>query len=108
MLVVFLFLRRKAATIAAERYAKTTGKLAVVTVTSGPSGTNTMTGMIGQWLDSVPVLYLSGQVKQETTIESCRALGLRQLGDQEINIIDLVRPVTKYAKVKGVVAGMKR
>ena len=56
-----------------------------------------MTGVIGQWLDSVPVLYLSGQVKFETTIESCREIGLRQLGDQEINIVDIVRPVTKYA-----------
>jgi len=89
----------QAAAIAAEGYARTTGKMAVVTVTSGPGGTNTMTGLIGQWLDSVPVLYLSGQVKQETTIECCRDLGLRQLGDQEINITDIVRPVTKYAAI---------
>ena len=73
--------------------------MAVVVVTSGPGGTNTLTGVIGQWLDSVPVLYLSGQVKQETTIESCRELGLRQLGDQEINIVDMVRPVTKFAAI---------
>jgi acetolactate synthase-1/2/3 large subunit len=89
----------QAAAIAAEGYARTTGRIAVVTVTSGPAGTNTLTGVIGQWLDSIPVLYLSGQVKQETTIECCRELGLRQLGDQEINIIDIVRPVTKYAAI---------
>jgi acetolactate synthase I/II/III large subunit len=89
----------QAAAIAAEGYARTLGKMAVVTVTSGPGGTNTLTGVLGQWLDSVPVLYLSGQVKQETTIESCRQLGLRQLGDQEINITDIVRPVTKYAAI---------
>lgn len=89
----------QAAAIAAEGYARTSGSLTVVVVTSGPGGTNAMTGVIGQWLDSVPVLYLSGQVKQETTIECCRELGLRQLGDQEINITDIVRPVTKYAAI---------
>lgn len=87
----------QAAAIAAEGYARTSGQMAMVVVTSGPGGTNTITGVIGQWLDSIPVLYLSGQVKYETTVESCRHLGLRQLGDQEINIIDIVRPVTKYA-----------
>lgn len=54
---------------------------------------------MGQWLDSTPVLYLSGQVKYSTTIASCPEVGLRQLGDQEINIIDVVRPLTKYAKM---------
>jgi len=89
----------QASSIAAEGYARTTGKLAVVSVTSGPGGTNAITGVIGQWLDSVPVLYLSGQVKYETTIASFPNLGLRQLGDQEINIVDLIRPVTKYARM---------
>jgi len=87
------------AAIAAEGYARTSGNLAVVNVTSGPGGTNTLTGVIGQWLDSVPVLYLSGQVKYETTIASVPGSRLRQIGDQEINIIDIVRPVTKYAKM---------
>jgi acetolactate synthase-1/2/3 large subunit len=87
----------QASAIGAEGYARTSGKLAVVIVTSGPGGTNTLTGVIGQWLDSVPVLYLSGQVKRETTIERCRDIGLRQLGDQEINIVDIVSPVTKFA-----------
>ncbi len=87
----------QASAIGAEGYARVSGKLAVVVVTSGPGGTNTLTGVIGQWLDSVPVLYLSGQVKKETTIESCREIGLRQLGDQEINITDIVRPVTKFS-----------
>jgi acetolactate synthase-1/2/3 large subunit len=87
----------QASAIGAEGYARASGKLAVVIVTSGPGGTNTLTGVIGQWLDSVPVLYLSGQVKRETTIECCRDIGLRQLGDQEINIVDIVSPVTKFA-----------
>ena len=87
------------AAIAAEGYSRTTGELAVVNVTSGPGGTNTLTGVIGQWLDSVPVLYLSGQVKYETTIASVSGHRLRQLGDQEINIVDIVKSVTKYAKL---------
>lgn len=89
----------QASAIGAEGYARVAGSLSVAVVTSGPGGTNTLTGVIGQWLDSVPVLYLSGQVKQETTIESCREVGLRQLGDQEINIVDMVRPVTKFVAI---------
>ncbi|MBN1532970.1 MAG: thiamine pyrophosphate-binding protein [Spirochaetes bacterium] len=89
----------QACAIGAEGYARTSGRLGIVCVTTGPGGTNSLTGVIGQWLDSVPVLYLSGQVKFETTIESCRGLGLRQVGDQEINIVDIVRPVTKYAAI---------
>lgn len=89
----------QASAIGAEGYARVSGSLSVAVVTSGPGGTNTLTGVIGQWLDSVPVLYISGQVKQETTIEACRELGLRQLGDQEINISDIVRPVTKFAAI---------
>lgn len=87
----------QASAIAAEGYARASGKLAVVIVTSGPGGTNTITGVTGQWLDSVPVLYISGQVKRETTIASCPDIPLRQLGDQEINIVDIVRPITKFA-----------
>ncbi len=89
----------QASAIAGEGYARVKGKLAVVSVTSGPGGTNALTGVIGQWLDSIPVLYLSGQVKYETTIASVPESHLRQLGNQEINIIDIVKPVTKYAKM---------
>lgn len=89
----------QASAIAAEGYYRAKGKLAVVSVTSGPGGTNALTGVIGQWLDSVPALYLSGQVRYETTISSDPGCCLRQLGDQEINIIDIVKPVTKYAKM---------
>lgn len=89
----------QAAAMAAEGYTRASGKIGVVVVTSGPGSTNTLTGVIGQWLDSVSCLYLSGQIKIETSIVSCPDLGLRQLGDQEINIVDIVRPVTKYAVV---------
>lgn len=87
----------QACAIAAEGYVRAGEKLGVVSVTTGPGGTNAMTGLIGAWLDSIPILFLSGQVKFETTVQSCPELGLRQLGDQEINIIDMVTPVTKYA-----------
>ena len=85
----------QAATIAAEAYARLTNNMGVALVTSGPGGTNTITGVIGAWLDSIPILVISGQVKTETTIISNPKL--RQLGDQEINIVDIVRPITKYA-----------
>ena len=60
-------------------------------------GTNAITGVYSAWVDSIPTLTISGQVKFETTIASQPELQLRQLGDQEVNIIDLVTPVTKYA-----------
>jgi acetolactate synthase-1/2/3 large subunit len=86
----------QACAMAAEGYARITGKMAVVCITSGPAGTNALTGVLGQWMDSIPVLYLSGQVRFVTTIASTN-LPLRQLGDQEANIVDIVRPITKYA-----------
>lgn len=83
--------------VAAEGYARITGKLGVCCLTTGPGGTNAITGTIGHFLDSVPTLTISGQVKFESSIHFCPDIPLRQLGDQEINIIELVRPVTKYA-----------
>ena len=87
----------QACSIAAESYARITGRIAAVCVTSGPGGTNAITGVIGGWLDSIPMLVLSGQVKRETTTWACHDLNLRQLGDQEFNIIDSVTNMTKYA-----------
>jgi len=84
--------------MAAEGYARTKGELAVVNVTTGPGGLNTLNGVLGQWTDSVPVLYISGQVRYDTTLESVRGrLNLRQLGDQEWDIISVVKPLTKFA-----------
>lgn len=87
----------QASAIAAEGYTRMTGKLAAVCVTSGPGGTNAITGVMGGWLDSIPMFVLSGQVKRETTIAACPELNLRQLGDQEFNVIDSVKNMTKYA-----------
>ncbi|MBR1754309.1 thiamine pyrophosphate-binding protein, partial [bacterium] len=88
----------QACSIAAEGYARVNQNLAVVNVTTGPGGLNCLNGLFGQWTDSVPVLYISGQVKTSTTMQSCPAISLRQLGDQEVDIISVVKPLTKYAK----------
>jgi acetolactate synthase-1/2/3 large subunit len=87
----------QACAIAAEGYSRAGGPLPVVNVTTGPGGLNTLTGLMGQWTDSAPCIYISGQVKFETTLESVPHLGLRQLGDQEVDIISVVKPLTKYA-----------
>lgn len=86
----------QALAMAAEAYARLTNRPAVVNVTSGPGGTNAITGVYGAYVDSIPMLVLSGQVKRETTVRST-GLPLRQLGDQELDIEELVRPITKYA-----------
>ena len=86
----------QACAIAAEGYARLTGRVAAVCVTSGPGGTNAITGVLGGWQDSIPMFVISGQVKRETTTWST-TVPLRQLGDQEFQITDCVRGMTKYA-----------
>ena len=89
----------QACAFAAEGAARINQKLSVVSVTTGPGGLNCLNGLFGQWTDSVPVLYISGQVKYSTTMASCSQIPLRQLGDQEVDIISIVSPLTKYAKM---------
>ncbi|MGE5786306.1 MAG: thiamine pyrophosphate-binding protein [Myxococcales bacterium] len=88
----------QACAIAAEGLFRATGQVGVVNVTTGPGGLNTLTGLMGQWTDSIPTIYVSGQVKHSTTVDCCRDIPLRQLGDQEVDIIPIVAPLTKYAK----------
>lgn len=83
-----------ATTTAAEAYQRVKGGIGVALVTSGPGGTNAITGTAGAWLDSVPQLVISGQSFSNQTIQNT---GTRQIGVQEINIIDMVKPITKYA-----------
>ena len=85
--------------LAAEGYARTGQRLAVVCVTTGPGGLNCLNGVFGSWTDSAPVLFISGQVKTSTTLATCPDISLRQLGDQEVNITRVVAPLTKYAKM---------
>lgn len=87
----------QASAIAAEGYYRTCGHLCVTNVTTGPGGTNAVTGVLGQWLDSIPGLYISGQIKQSTMKGTYPNLPLRQLGDQEADIVSIVKPITKYA-----------
>ena len=89
----------QAAAMAAENYAKATNHLGVAMVTTGPGGTNAITGLAGAWLDSTPVLFLSGQVKRPDRMfaPDGTPLGMRQLGVQEIDIVSIVKPLTKYA-----------
>ncbi len=85
----------QACAIAAEAYYRLTNQIAVVNVTSGPGGTNAITGVYGAYVDSIGMIVLSGQVKFETTVRST-GLPLRQYGDQELDIETLVKPITKY------------
>jgi acetolactate synthase I/II/III large subunit len=87
----------QASAMAAESYARITGRPGVVSVTTGPGGINALNGVFGAWTDSVPMLVLSGQVKRETCMRSRGIKGLRQLGDQEVDIIPMVQGITKYA-----------
>ncbi|MGA9134837.1 MAG: thiamine pyrophosphate-binding protein, partial [Candidatus Sulfotelmatobacter sp.] len=89
----------QACAIAAENYAKVTNNLGVAMVTTGPGGTNAITGVVGAWLDSTPTLFISGQVKRADRMyrPDGTPLGVRQRGPQEVDIVSLVRPITKYA-----------
>ena len=84
--------------IAAESYFRLTNRLAAVNVTTGPGGTNAVTGVFGAYVDSLGMIVVSGQVKRETTVRST-GLGLRQMGDQEVDIVKMVEGITKYAVV---------
>lgn len=88
----------QASAICAEGYSKATNHLGVCMVTTGPGGTNAVTGVAGAWLDSTPTLFISGQVKRsDRMFDKGRPLGMRQLGVQEVDIVSIVKPITKYA-----------
>ena len=89
----------QASAMCAEAYAKVTNHLGVCLVTTGPGGTNAVTGVAGAWLDSTPTLFISGQVKRPDRMfdSAGKPLGMRQLGVQEVDIVSIVKPITKYA-----------
>ena len=84
----------QAAAMAAESYAKVVDDIGVCLVTAGPGGTNAITGVAGAWLDSTPMLVLSGQAKRADLKGTS---GVRQMGVQEVDIVSMVAPITKYA-----------
>lgn len=87
-------LHEQACAIAAEAYARVTNELGVVMVTTGPGGTNALTGVAAAYIESTPMLVLSGQVKM---LDQIRDQGVRQQGMQEVDIVSLAKPITKYA-----------
>ena len=90
----------QACAIAAEAYARLDNKIAAVCVTTGPGGTNALTGVVGGWLDSIPMFIISGQVRYDTTARFAlkeKGAFLRAMGDQEYDIVKSVEPMTKYA-----------
>ena len=87
-------LHEQPCSIAAEAYARISGNFGVCVVTSGPGATNTITGLAGAWLDSTPVIFISGQAKRADLVRNQK---IRQFGIQEVNVVELVKSVTKYA-----------
>ena len=87
-------LHEQGASVAAESYAQYTNKLGVALVTTGPGSTNAVTGIASAWLDSIPVLLLTGQVQNRDRVGN---KGIRQLGFQEIDTISIYSSITKYA-----------
>lgn len=91
----------QACAIAAEAYARLDNKIAAVCVTTGPGGTNALTGVVGGWLDSIPMFIISGQVRYDTTaryaMQYTGGMPLRAMGYQEYDIVKSVAPMTKYA-----------
>lgn len=91
----------QACAMAAEVYARLDNRIAAVCVTTGPGGTNALTGVVGGWLDSIPMFILSGQVRYDTTaryaMQFTGGLPLRAVGDQEYDIVKSVAPMTKFA-----------
>lgn len=88
----------QASAMAAEAYARLSGNMAAVCVTSGPGTTNTLTGVLGAWQDSIPMIVLSGQVRYEISVSKAN-LPLRYRGIQEFEIIPTVQNMTKYSKM---------
>lgn len=87
----------QACAMSAEGYARIIGGIGVINVTTGPGSINALNGVYGAWTDSIPMLIISGQVKRETCLATYHIPGLRQLGDQEVDIIGMVSGITKYA-----------
>lgn len=92
----FIFTHHEqSAAMAAESYYRIKKKASILSITSGPGGTNAVTGVIGAWIDSIPMIVLSGQVESKDLIGKSKT---RQIGIQEANITDVAKPIVKYSK----------
>ena len=95
--IKFIFMHHEqSAAMAAEAYYRANHKPAILSVTSGPGGTNAITGVIGSWIDSIPMIVISGQVESKDMILNSKT---RQIGIQEANIKDIIKSITKYSSV---------
>ena len=93
----FVFMHHEqSAAMAAESYYRVSKKPAILSVTSGPGSTNAVTGVIGAWIDSIPMIVISGQVESKDMIQNSKT---RQIGIQEANTVDIIKSITKYSKV---------
>ena len=93
----FVFMHHEqSAAMAAEAFTRITKKPAILSVTSGPGGTNAVTGVIGAWIDSIPMIIISGQVESKDMILNSKT---RQIGIQEANITQIIESITKYSVV---------
>ena len=90
------FHHEQAAAMAAESYYRTSRRLAILNTTTGPGGINALNGVYGAYVDSLAMLVVSGQVKVETHYKKY-SIPLRQLGDQEVDIVSMAKPIVKYA-----------
>ncbi|MBK6983946.1 MAG: thiamine pyrophosphate-binding protein [Bacteroidetes bacterium] len=86
----------QASAIAAEAYARVKNDIGVCFATSGPGATNTITGIAGAWLDSSPVIYITGQSRTVLTVRGSKIDDLRMIGNFEVDITEIVKPITKY------------
>ncbi len=95
-LSVICYHHEQSAAIAAESYSRSSGKPAVLNVTSGPGAINALNGVYGAYVDSISMIVISGQVKRETLSSNCHQ-PIRQLGDQEVDIVSITKPIVKYS-----------
>jgi acetolactate synthase-1/2/3 large subunit len=93
---IVCFHHEQAAAIAAEGYSRVSSSSCALNVTTGPGAVNALTGVYGAYVDSIPMFVVSGQVKRETIATNFPEISLRQLGDQEVDICNMVRPIVKY------------
>jgi len=95
-LIPVYFHHEQSAAMAAESYYRLINRIAILNVTTGPGGINALNGVYGAYTDSLSMFVVSGQVKNETYLKNYKT-NLRQLGDQEVDIVSMVKPITKYA-----------
>jgi acetolactate synthase-1/2/3 large subunit len=93
----YCFHHEQAAAMAAESYSRVSNKTGVCFVTSGPGSTNTITGIVGAWLDSVPLIVITGQTRSNLSVKASKIKNLRTLGNFEVDMENISKPITKYS-----------